>query len=68
MNGSINLLLYEISIWAIPAVVAITFHEASHGYVAHLLGDDTAWRLGRFSFNRWSISIRSERSCFRLCF
>ena len=51
MNGSINLLLYEISIWAIPAVVAITFHEASHGYVAHLLGDDTAWRLGRVSFN-----------------
>jgi Zn-dependent protease len=28
-----------------------SFHEASHGYVAHLLGDDTAWRLGRVSFN-----------------
>ena len=51
MNGSINILLYEISIWAIPAIIAITFHEASHGYVAHLLGDDTAWRLGRVSFN-----------------
>jgi Zn-dependent protease len=51
MNGSINLILYEISIWAIPAIIAITFHEASHGYVAHLLGDDTAWRLGRVSFN-----------------
>jgi Zn-dependent protease len=51
MNGSFNLVLYEISIWAIPAVIAITFHEASHGYVAHLLGDDTAWRLGRVSFN-----------------
>src|SRR5271168_3288430 len=51
MNGSINVLLYEISIWAIPAINAITFHEASHGYVAHLLGDDTAWRLGRVSFN-----------------
>src|ERR1700730_15477541 len=51
MNGSFNHILYEISIWAIPAVVAITFHEASHGYVAHLLGDDTAWRLGRVSFN-----------------
>lgn len=46
MNGSFNLILYEISIWAIPAIIAITFHEASHGYVAHLLGDDTAWRLG----------------------
>jgi Zn-dependent protease len=51
MNGSFNLILYEISIWAIPAIIAITFHEASHGYVAHLLGDDTAWRQGRVSFN-----------------
>ena len=47
MNGPFNLILYEISIWAIPAVIAITFHEASHGYVARLFGDDTAWRLGR---------------------
>jgi len=51
MNGTVNIVLYEISIWAIPAVIAITFHEASHGYVAHLLGDDTAWRQGRVSFN-----------------
>ncbi len=51
MNGPFNLILYEISIWAIPALIAITFHEASHGYIAHLLGDDTAWRLGRVSFN-----------------
>ena len=51
VNGSFNLILYEISIWAIPALIAITFHEAAHGYVAHLLGDDTAWRLGRVSFN-----------------
>ncbi|MGB9393032.1 MAG: site-2 protease family protein [Xanthobacteraceae bacterium] len=51
MNTPFSLILYEISIWAIPAVIAITFHEASHGYVAHVLGDDTAWRLGRVSFN-----------------
>ena len=51
MNGSFNPILYQISIWAIPAIVAITFHEASHGFVAHLLGDDTAWRQGRVSFN-----------------
>jgi Zn-dependent protease len=51
MTGSFYLILYEISIWVIPALIAITFHEASHGYVAHLLGDDTAWRLGRVSFN-----------------
>jgi hypothetical protein len=35
----------------IPLVIAITFHEASHGYVARLCGDDTAWRLGRVSLN-----------------
>ena len=51
MNGSFNLILYQISVWAIPAIIAITFHEAAHGYVAHLLGDDTAWRQGRVSFN-----------------
>ena len=51
MNTPFSLILYEISIWAIPAVIAITFHEASHGYVAHVLGDDTAWRLGGVSFN-----------------
>lgn len=51
MNGSISIVLYEISVWAIPALIAITFHEASHGYVAHLLGDDTAWLQGRVSFN-----------------
>jgi Zn-dependent protease len=35
----------------IPIIVAITFHEAAHGFVADLLGDETAWRLGRVSFN-----------------
>jgi len=44
-------LLYQISISFIPVVVAVTFHEAAHGFVAHLRGDDTAWRLGRVSFN-----------------
>src|SRR5499427_7818322 len=39
------------SIWVIPVIIAITFHEAAHGFVAYLLGDDTAWRLGRVSFN-----------------
>src|SRR5262245_56278581 len=43
--------LYVASTWVIPLVIAITFHEASHGYVARLCGDDTAWRLGRVSFN-----------------
>jgi Zn-dependent protease len=44
-------LVYLATIWFIPVITAITFHEAAHGFVAHLLGDDTAWRLGRVSFN-----------------
>jgi Zn-dependent protease len=48
VNGS---LIYALTVWAIPVVIAITFHEAAHGFVAHLLGDDAAWRLGRVSFN-----------------
>jgi Zn-dependent protease len=43
--------LYILTIWAIPIIIAITFHEAAHGFVAHLLGDDTAWWLGRVSLN-----------------
>ncbi len=45
------LFLYEASTWILPVLLAIPFHEASHGYVAHLLGDDTAWRQGRVTFN-----------------
>jgi hypothetical protein len=37
-------MLYLASIWVIPIVVAVTFHEAAHGFVARLLGDETAWR------------------------
>ena len=43
--------IYLATIWVIPVIVAITFHEAAHGYAAYLLGDDTAWRLGRVSLN-----------------
>jgi hypothetical protein len=44
-------LIYNISIWLLPVLIAITFHEAAHGYVARFLGDDTASRLGRVSLN-----------------
>jgi Zn-dependent protease len=43
--------LYTLSVWVIPLVIAITFHEAAHGFVAYRFGDDTAWNLGRVSFN-----------------
>jgi Zn-dependent protease len=41
----------EASTWVIPVIIAVTFHEAAHGFVARMCGDDTAWRLGRVSFN-----------------
>lgn len=44
-------ILYQISIWLIPAITAITLHEAAHGWVAWKLGDDTALRMGRVTFN-----------------
>src|SRR6266702_251535 len=44
-------LIYTVSIWLLPVLIAITFHEAAHGYVARFLGDDTASRLGRVSLN-----------------
>ncbi|MGB8894566.1 MAG: site-2 protease family protein [Pseudolabrys sp.] len=44
-------MIYAVSIWLLPVLIAITFHEAAHGYVARFLGDDTAARLGRVSLN-----------------
>src|SRR6516164_8172161 len=49
--GQLPSVIYLASIWVIPLVIAITFHEAAHGFVAYRLGDDTAWQLGRVSFN-----------------
>ena len=58
MNGKqpsgtkpVNFTLYDFSVWVLPLVIAITFHEAAHGYAAHRLGDNTAFDLGRVSFN-----------------
>ncbi len=51
MVPQFGLSLYQLSTWIIPLVIAITFHEASHGYVARLFGDNTAWQRGRVSFN-----------------
>jgi Zn-dependent protease len=47
----VNITLYSASVWVLPLVIAITFHEAAHGFVAHHFGDNTAWELGRVSFN-----------------
>jgi len=47
----LNITAYDISVWVLPLVIAITFHEAAHGFVAHRLGDNTAFDRGRVSFN-----------------
>ena len=46
-----NISLYDLSVWVLPLIIAITFHEAAHAFVAYRLGDNTAWQLGRVSFN-----------------
>jgi Zn-dependent protease len=47
----LNISLYDLSVWVLPLLIAITFHEAAHGFVAHALGDNTAWERGRVTFN-----------------
>jgi len=48
---SLNELVQTISTHAIPVLLAITLHEAAHGYAARQLGDDTAWQMGRVTLN-----------------
>jgi Zn-dependent protease len=43
--------LETIVLGAVPVVLAITLHEAAHGYVARMFGDHTAWMLGRVTLN-----------------
>jgi Zn-dependent protease len=47
----LNKFLYNISIWAIPALFAISLHEVAHGWAARYFGDRTAELLGRLSLN-----------------
>jgi Zn-dependent protease len=53
MNASTQLaaMLQEATTWILPVIFAVTFHEAAHGFVANQLGDDTALRAGRVTFN-----------------
>ena len=43
--------LLDILLSVVPALICITLHELSHGYVAYRLGDDTAKRAGRLTLN-----------------
>ena len=44
-------LFFKISAWVVPVLIAITLHEAAHGWTAWKLGDETAHNLGRVTFN-----------------
>jgi Zn-dependent protease len=44
-------LIQTIAVYALPVIFAITLHEAAHGYAARMLGDNTAYVLGRVSMN-----------------
>jgi Zn-dependent protease len=51
MGSSFDGALYMASVWVLPVLIAITLHEAAHGFVAWRLGDDTAYQKGRVTFN-----------------
>ncbi len=44
-------LLLRLSVTALPVIMAITLHEAAHGFVAHRCGDDSAYQAGRVTLN-----------------
>jgi Zn-dependent protease len=50
-QGVTDSLPWTIGTWLIPLIIAIVFHEVSHGWVANALGDPTARLRGRLSFN-----------------
>jgi len=47
----ISLIARQIIISAFPILIAIVFHELSHGFVANKLGDPTARMMGRLTLN-----------------
>ncbi|MCX9156946.1 site-2 protease family protein [Niveibacterium sp. 24ML] len=44
-------IVLTILVWAPPILLAITLHEAAHGYAARHFGDPTAYLAGRISLN-----------------
>jgi Zn-dependent protease len=49
--GDMNDAIVTLTTWILPALLAITLHEAAHGLAADRLGDNTARLLGRVSLN-----------------
>jgi Zn-dependent protease len=44
-------IIQKIAVFAIPAIFAITLHEAAHAFAARYFGDNTAYMLGRMTLN-----------------
>ncbi len=51
MSGDMMAALYTASTWIIPVLLAVTLHEAAHGFAARRFGDNTAWMMGRVTLN-----------------
>src|SRR6516164_1374415 len=68
MPPQFDAIIYAASIWVIPLIIAITFHEAAHGYVARFFGDNTAWQFGRVTLNPFKHigGVEMWRGGFRL--
>ncbi len=49
--GALAPIIHGVSVVALPILLAITFHEAAHGFVADRKGDPTAKYLGRLTLN-----------------
>jgi Zn-dependent protease len=63
VSGIVETLLVSL----LPLIIAITVHEAAHGFVADRLGDDTARRLGRVTLNPIRHIDPWARSSCRAC-
>lgn len=51
MFSDLSQFLLKLAIFAPPMLMAVTFHEVSHGFVAAMLGDPTARQAGRLTLN-----------------
>ncbi len=51
MDQHLSHLFYTASTWVIPVLLAVTLHEAAHGFAARHFGDNTAWAMGRVTLN-----------------
>lgn len=48
---NLNLFIEQISVMLVPVLLAVTFHELAHGWVADKMGDPTARLSGRLTLN-----------------